>query len=147
MDLREQLESSLKESMRAGDDVRKRTLRMALSSIRLAEIDKGARLDDSGVMAILQKEIKSRHEAITDAERANRPDLIRESQAEIAVIENFLPKAMSPAELDELARQVIAEVGAVNIKEMGQVMKVLVPRLQGRASGDQASQAVRRLLQ
>jgi hypothetical protein len=133
--------------MRAGDDVRKRTLRMALSSIRLAEIDKGARLDDTGVMAILQKEIKSRHEAITDAERANRPDLIRESQAEIAVIENFLPKAMSPAELDELARQVIAEVGAVNIKEMGQVMKVLVPRLQGRASGDQASQAVRRLLQ
>jgi hypothetical protein len=147
MDLREQLESSLKESMRAGDDVRKRTLRMALSSIRLAEIDKGARLDDSGVMAILQKEIKSRHEAITDAERANRPDLIRESQAEIAVIENFLPKAMSPAELEELARQVIAEVGAANIKEMGQVMKVLVPRLQGRASGDQASQAVRRLLQ
>jgi hypothetical protein len=147
MDLREQLESSLKESMRAGDDVRKRTLRMALSSIRLAEIDKGARLDDSGVMAILQKEIKSRHEAITDAERANRPDLIRESQAEIAVIEDFLPKAMSPVELEELARQAIAEVGATNVKEMGQVMKVLMPRLQGRASGDQASQAVRRLLQ
>ena len=147
MDLREQLESSLKESVRAGDDVRKRTLRMALSSIRLAEIDKGARLDDSGVMAILQKEIKSRHEAITDAERANRPDLIRESQAEIAVIEDFLPKAMSPVELEELARQAIAEVGATNVKEMGQVMKVLMPRLQGRASGDQASQAVRRLLQ
>jgi uncharacterized protein len=147
MGLREQLEASLKESMRAGDDVRKRTLRMALSSIRLAEIDKGTRLDDSGVMAILQKEIKSRQESIVDAERAKRPDLISESQAEIQVIEEFLPKAMSPAELEELARQVIAEAGATNIKEMGQVMKVLMPRLQGRASGDQASQVVRRLLQ
>jgi len=147
MGLREELEASLKEAMRAGDDVRKRTLRMALSAIRLAEIDKGARLDDSGVMAILQKEIKSRQESIADAERANRPDLISESQAEIIVIEGFLPKALSTAELDELARQVIAEVGATNIKEMGQVMKVLMPRLQGRASGDQASQAVRRLLQ
>ncbi len=147
MGLREQLEASLKESMKAGDEVRKRTLRMALSAIRLAEIDKGARLDDTGVLAILYKEIKSRHESIADAEKANRPDLIAESQAEIAVIEQFLPKAMSPGELDELTRQVVAEVGATSIKEMGQVMKVLIPRLQGRASGDQASQAVRRLLQ
>jgi uncharacterized protein len=147
MGLREQLEASLKDAMRAGDEVRKRTLRMALSAIRLSEIDKGARLDDSGVMIILQKEIKSRQESIADAERANRPDLISESQAEIAVIEEFLPKAMSAAELEEMARQVIAEVGATNVKEMGQVMKVLMPRLQGRASGDQASQVVRRLLQ
>jgi uncharacterized protein YqeY len=120
---------------------------MALTNIRLAEVDKGAPLDESGVQAILLKEVKSQRESIADAERAGRPDLIAAAQQEIAVLESFLPKAMSPEELDALARQAIADAGATSIKEMGQVMKVLMPRLQGRASGDQASQAVRRLLQ
>ena len=85
--------------------------------------------------------------AIADAQRANRPDLAAASEAEISILESFLPKAMTADELDALARQAVAEVGATGIREMGQVMKVLMPRLQGRATGDQASQAVRRLLQ
>lgn len=147
MTLKSQLESALKDAMRSGDDVRKRTLRMALSNIRLIEIDKGVTLEDQAVMAILQKEIKSRHESISDAQRANRPDLIAESQAEIQVLEGFLPKALTAEELEQLARQAIAEVGATSPREMGQVMKVLMPRLQGKATGDQASQVVRNLLQ
>jgi hypothetical protein len=141
------LENALKDAMRANDDTRKRTLRMALTSIRLAEVEKGAPLDDSAVQSILQKEIKSRQESIEEARRANRPDLIDPTLAEIAVLENFLPQQLSPEELENLASQVIQELGATNIKEMGQVMKVLMPRLQGRAAGDQASQVVRRLLQ
>lgn len=132
--------------MRAGDEVRKRTLRMVLSSIRLAEVEKGKPLDDAGLLAILQKEVKSRRESIADAQRANRPDLIQGSEAEIAVLETFLPQAMTAEELDEIARQVIAEVGAASPRDMGQVMKLLLPRLQGRVAGDQASQVVRRLL-
>jgi hypothetical protein len=147
MSAKSQLENALKDAMRSGDDLRKRTLRMALSAIRLAEIDKGAALDDAAVLSLLQKEIKSRHESIEDARRANRPDLEEASQAEIAVLQEFLPRQLSPEELDALAREAIAEVGATSVKEMGQVMKVLVPRLQGRAPGDQASQVVRRLLQ
>ncbi|OGO38521.1 MAG: hypothetical protein A2W35_17305 [Chloroflexi bacterium RBG_16_57_11] len=147
MDTKTQLENALKDAIRAGDDLRKRTIRMALSSIRLAEVDKGTPLEEANVLGILQKEIKSRQEAIEDARRANRPDLVESSQAEIAVLQEFLPRQLTTEELEALAKQVIAELGATNLREMGQVMKVLVPRLEGRASGDQASQVVRRLLQ
>jgi len=146
MSVKTQLENALKDAMRAGDDLRKRTLRMALSAIKQTEIDKRVTIEDPGVMAILQKEIKTRREAIADAERANRPDLAAESQAEIVFLESFLPQELTPEELEDLARQAIAETGASSIREMGQVMKVLMPRLQGRATGDAASQTVRKLL-
>ena len=146
MTIKSQLENDLKEAMRSNDDLRKRTLRMALSAIKLAEIEKGAALEDSAVIATLQKEIKSREESIADAERAKRPDLIAASQAEMSVLQAYLPKQLSEAELEELAKQSIEEAGATSIKEMGQVMKLLVPRLQGRATGEQASQMVRKLL-
>jgi len=141
-----QIETDIKEAMRARDELRKRTLRMVLSAIKLAEIDKGGPLDDNGVMGILQKEVKSRHESIADAERAARPDLASDAQDEIAVLEAYLPKPFTPVELEALARQAIAEVGATSAREMGQVMKILVPRLEGRATGGEASQVVRALL-
>jgi hypothetical protein len=147
MSTQSELENALKDAMRSGDDLRKRTLRMAISAIRLAEVDKGAALDDAAVLSLLQKEIKSRQESIEDARRANRPDLEEASRAEITVLQEFLPKQLSPEELEALAKQAIAEVGATHVKEIGQVMKVLMPRLQGRAPGDQASQVVRGLLQ
>ncbi len=141
-----ELESALKDAMRAGDDVRKSTLRMVLSAIRLAEVEKGKPLDEQGLLGVLHKEVKSRRESIADAQRANRPDLIQAAEAEIAVLEGFLPKAMPAEELDVMVRQAIAETGATTLREMGQVMKLLLPQLQGRVTGDQASQAVRKLL-
>jgi hypothetical protein len=141
------LESALKDAMRSGQVLRRNTVRMVLSAVKLAEIEKGLSLDENGVLAVLQKEVKTRREAIVDAQRANRPDLAAASEAEIAILESFLPKAMSPDELDALARRAVQEVGAASLREMGQVMKVLMPLLQGRATGDQASQAVRKLLQ
>ncbi len=142
-----QLESALKDAMRSGDEVRKSTIRMVLSAVRLSEVEKGGPLDEAGLLAVLQKEVKSRRESIADAQKANRADLVSASEAEIVVLETFLPKSMPPEELESLARQAVAEVGATSVREMGQVMKVLIPRLQGRATGDQASQAVRKLLQ
>lgn len=147
MDTKDRLENDLKDAMRAGDDLRKSTIRMALSSIRLAQIDKGAALDEKTVLGILQKEIKSRQEAIEEAQRANRPDLEEKAKAEIAQLEGYLPRQLSSEELEALARQAVLEVGASSLKEMGLVMKVLVPRLEGRATGDQASQVVRKILQ
>jgi hypothetical protein len=142
-----QLETALKEGLRSGDELLKNTVRMVLSSIKLMEIEKGTPLDETGIASVLQKEVKSRRESIVDAQRANRPDLVASAEAEIAILESFLPKAMASDELETLARQAVQEVGATSLREMGQVMKVLIPRLQGRASGDQASQAVRKLLQ
>lgn len=146
MTLKETLQSDLKDAMRAGDELRKNTLRMAIAAIKLAEIEKNAPLDESASLAIMQKEVKSRRESIADAQRANRPDLVQTAELEITLLEHYLPKALDPADLEDLARQAIQEVGASSLKEMGQVMKVLMPRLQGRATGDQASQAVRKLL-
>jgi len=146
MTLKETLQSNLKDAMRAGDDLRKSTLRMAISAIKLAEIEKNGPLDESASLAIMQKEVKSRRESIADAQRANRPDLVQTAEQEIKLLEQYLPKALDPAELETMARVAIQEVGASSLKEMGQVMKVLMPRLQGRVTGDQASQVVRKLL-
>jgi uncharacterized protein YqeY len=147
MSTKTELESALKDAIRASDEVRKRTLRMAISAIRLAEVEKGESLDESALLAIIHKEVKSRQESIEEAHRAGRLDLVEASEAEIQVLHDFLPQPFSPEELENLARQVIAEVGAASPREMGQVMKVLVPRLEGRATGEQASQVVRKLLQ
>jgi uncharacterized protein len=147
MSKKEELENALKDAMRKGDDVRKRTLRMALSSIRMAELERGRSLEDGETLAILQKEMKSRLETISEAERANRPDLASSTRAEIPVLEIFLPQQLTQEELEEIARAAIAEAGATSPAEMGKVMKILIPRLQGRAPGDQTSQIVRQLLQ
>jgi len=146
MSTKTRLETDMREALRHGDDRRKSTLRMALASIKLLEIDKGAPLDEGEALAVLHKEVKSRRESIADAERAGRLELAAESQSEIAILESYLPKPFTEAELEELARQVIAEVGASSSREMGVVMKVLVSRLEGRATGSQASQVVRKLL-
>lgn len=146
METKPKLENDLKVAMRASDETRKRVLRMALTAIKFAEIEKTAKLDEAAVLAVIHKEIKSQNEAIADAERANRPDLIEKAKTEIGILEEYLPRSLTPQELEELAKQAIAEAGASSVREIGAVMKVLMPRLQGRATGDQASQAVRKLL-
>lgn len=147
MEIKTQLANDLKDAIRSRDEVRKRTVRMALSAIKLSEIDKGSPLDESAQMAVIQKEVKSRNESIADAQRAGRPDLTAAAQAEIAVLEGYLPKPFTPEELAALVRQAITEAGASSPAEMGKVMKILTPRLQGRATGAQVSQLVRQLLQ
>ena len=147
MNIKSELENALKDAMRAKDEVALRTIRMALSAIKLSEVEKGAALEDPELAAIMQKELKGRKEALHEAEKAIRPDLLEAAKADIVVLEKFLPKAMDPAELEKLAREVIAEVGAITMTDMGKVMKVLLPRLEGRAPNDQVSQLVRQLLQ
>jgi uncharacterized protein YqeY len=147
METKTKLENDLKDAMRAGDDVRKRTIRMVLAAIKQTEIDKQIVLDETGVIGILQKETKTRRESIEEAKKASRPDLIADLEAEIKVLAGYLPQAMDPAELTTLAQAVITEVGAASPADMGKVMKVLLPRVAGRASNDQVSQAVRQLLQ
>lgn len=147
MDTRERIDQDLKNAMRSGDELRKRTLRMAVSAIRLAEIEKGRPLDEQEVLSILQKEVKSRQETIQDAQRADRPDLAAAAQEEIQILEEYLPKPLSDEELRAMAKEAIEETGASSMREMGQVMKVMMQRVQGRATGDRVSAIVRDLLQ
>lgn len=141
------LENALKDAMRARDATRKSTLRLVLTAIKLGDVDKGAPLDEAEILALLQKELKMRQETISEAERAGRDQIVEETQAEIEVLREFLPAPLAPEELEALARSVIAEVGATSMADMGTVMKALTARLQGRASGKDASDIVRRLLQ
>lgn len=146
MDLKTQLNESVKEAMKAGDVLRRTTLRMALAAIKQVEVDKRISLDDAAVMAILQKEIKNRREAIEEAKKAERADLVSENEAEIAVLEGFLPKAMSTEELRAIVQATITEVGASTASDMGKVMKAVMPKTAGRAPGDAVSAMVRELL-
>ncbi|HSO27408.1 MAG TPA: GatB/YqeY domain-containing protein [Anaerolineales bacterium] len=147
MEAKKQLESGLTAAIRAGDDVRKRTLRMAISAVRQVEVDRGKPLTNEEVIALLQKEVKTRQEVIEESGRAGRPDLQAEAQAEIEILQGYLPQQLSRAELEAEAREVIAELGASSLRDMGTVMKTLQSRLAGRASGSEASQVVRSLLQ
>ena len=147
METKVQLENALKEAMKAGDDVRKRTIRMVLAAIRQNEIDKQIKLDEPATLAIIQKEIKTRRESIEEARNANRPDIVEDTEAEITVLQAYLPKAMSPDDLKALAEAAISEAEATSPADMGKVMKLLMPRVAGRAAGDQVSAIVRQLLQ
>ena len=142
----EGLQSDLHTAIRAKDDVRKRTLRMALTAIKLAEVEKRDSLDESELIAVLQKETKMRHEGIEESKRAQREDLIPPLESELAVLQSYLPEPLTPEELQDLAREAIAEAGATNMQEMGKVMKLLMPKVQGRADGKIVSDTVRALL-
>ena len=147
MSIKSQLNESMKDAMKSGDEVRKRTVRMALAAVKQAEIDRRTELDDAAVIGLLQKEIKNRRESLEEAKKANRADLVQANQQEIDVLQVFLPAAMPAEELRSLVQAAIAETGAASPADMGKVMKTVLPRVAGRAPNDQVSAAVRELLQ
>lgn len=146
MNTKTQLNEAMKDAMRSGDEIRKRTVRMVLAAIKQVEVDKRIELDETAVIAILQKEVKTRREALEEAKKAAREDLAVAAQAEIDILNAFLPQAMSADELRELARQAIAETGASGPADMGKVIKAVISKAAGRAPGDQVSAVVRELL-
>jgi uncharacterized protein YqeY len=146
MSLKIKLEADLKQAMRESDDLTKRTLRLALSAIKLVEVDQRAELDDPTILGILQKEVKSRQETIEEAWGAGRDDLVGGAQAEIKILQAYLPESLTQEELLNLVEEAIEEAGASNPQDMGKVMKLLMPRIQGRAEGKAAITAVRERL-
>ncbi len=147
MSIKDLLEKDLLEAVRNRDELRKKTIRIAITSIKLAEVEQGGKLEDSIIFSILQKEIKMRHETIEEAKKENRESIIKEAETEITILQGYLPKPLSKEELIELAKETIKELNATNVKEMGSVMKALIPKIQGRASNELISQVVREILQ
>ena len=154
MTMKSRLNESMKDAMRSGDEVRKRTVRMALAAVKQAEVDKRSNpadkrteLDDMAVMNLIQKEIKNRRESLEEAKKANRTDLVEANEAEINVLEAFLPEAMPAEELRALVQAAINETGASSPADMGKVMKIVMARVAGRAPNDRVSTTVRELLQ
>ena len=147
MALKEKFETELFQAIRTKDEIRKRTIRMAISSIKLAEIELKGKLDDAAIIATLYKEIKIRNEKIEDAKKGNRELIIKETDTEIAILKEFLPKGMDEQELINIAREVIREVNAQGMKDMGNVMKKMIERVGGQAPNDAISRVVKEFLQ
>lgn len=146
MSLKDQLNADLKDALKTGDEARKLTLRSVLAAVKQIEIDTRAALDDAAIHAVLQKEAKSRRESLADAQKANRADLAATAEAELKLIESYLPQMLTPEELEALVRAAVAEAGATDLKQLGAVMKLLTPRTKGRADGKVVNEVVRRLL-
>jgi hypothetical protein len=146
MTLKERLNDDLRAAMRAQDETGKRALRMALASIRNAEIEHRGTLDDAAVQQILAKEAKQRRESIAEFEKGGRDDLVSREQAELDRLLEYLPSQLSTEEVEALARRVIVDVGAAGRSDKGKVMPVLMKELAGRSDGRLASQVVDQLL-
>ena len=133
MGLLEQLKEQMKVSMRAKDKLRLKTIRMALAAVKQREIDERITLEDADVLAILVKMVKQRRDAATQFGDANRQDLVDIELQEITVIEEFLPKPLTSDEINALIKDAIEQAGASSMQEMGKVMAILKPQVQGRA--------------
>lgn len=148
MSLKQRLQEEMKVALRAREEGRLRldTLRLVLAAIRNAEIERRRELTDPEVVEVIAREVRQREEALAEFERGQRPDLVEKTRAEIAVLREYLPEPLSEAEIRDLARQAIAQVGATGPRDMGKVMQALMPQVKGRADGRLVSQVVRELL-
>jgi uncharacterized protein YqeY len=147
MSIKEKLRDELTAALRSGDAQRKTTVRMALASIKNAEVEARGELEEDLVLNLIQKEVKARQETIEGAQQANRPDLIKKAEEEIAILNEFLPEQLSEEELRTLVQEAIEESGASSMAEIGAIMGLLMPKIRGKADGKQANQIVRELLE
>lgn len=143
MDLRSRLEQDMKDALRAGDRVRLATVRMLRAAVQNADIAAGKPLDDQGILEVLARELKLRRESLDEYRRAGRGDQVAQLEREVQVVQGYLPEPLTEAEITELARRVVAEVGAAGPQDMGRVMGKLMPLVKGRADGNVVSRIVR----
>lgn len=151
MSFREQLASDLKEAMRQRDETRKRTIRGVIAAIQKEEAgteESAGRVSvgDAEILQIITRQVKQRRDSIEAFRAGNRPDLVAAEEAEMAILQRYLPPALGRAEVEVVARQVITDVGAHGPQDMGKVMKPLLARLGDQADGRLVSQIVRELL-
>jgi hypothetical protein len=147
MSQKQRLQENLKAAMKARDELRVSTIRLALSAVRNAEIAKGRELTDDEMTEVLAREVKRRREAIEGAEKARRQDVADKETKELEILTDYLPEQLGEEEIVRIAREIIGEVGAAGPKDRGRVMSALMQRIRGRADGRVASQVVERILQ
>ena len=146
LSLSEQIVSDMKEAMKARDKVRLNTVRMIKSALMNEKIKAGHDLTAEEELTVLSREKKQREESIDEFTKADRKDLADETKQELAIVESYLPKQMTEEELNQAVSSAIAEVNAQGKSDFGKVMKVLMPKIKGKADGKAASNAVRKQL-
>lgn len=146
MSLKQRIQDDMKAAMKAGEKDRLGVIRLIMAAIKQREVDERILLDDTQVIAVLDKMVKQRRESIAQYSAAGREDLASVESAEIAVIQDYLPQALSETEIDALIRDAMAETGAAAIGDMGKVMAILKPKMQGRADMATVSARIKSLL-
>ena len=141
--LKSKIQADMKSSMKSGDKSRLGVIRLMLSAIKQVEVDERIELDDTRILAVLDKMAKQRRESITQFDAAGRDDLSAIEHAELEIIQEYLPEALSDAEIEALIEQSITSAGAQSMQDMGKVMGLLKPQLQGRADMGKVSQQVK----
>jgi uncharacterized protein YqeY len=144
--IKQRLQADLKSAIRARDERRKAVIRLTLSAITHAEFATQGGLDDAGVGSILQREARKRQETIEEPQEADRPGQLAKEKAQLAILEEYVPRLMTRDEITVSAQQAIAWLGATGMAQMGLVMRTLMPQLRGRADGRIVNEVVREML-
>ncbi|MEG2788605.1 MAG: GatB/YqeY domain-containing protein [Romboutsia sp.] len=147
MSLKEKLQEDLKSSMKNKDTVKKSVVTLIRASVKQYEIDNRVELGDEEIIDIISKQLKQRKDALTEFTKANREDLVNETEAEIEVLKEYLPQQLSEKELNEIVKSTISEVGATSMKDMGKIMSAIKPKTKGRADGKLINELVKANLQ
>ena len=146
MPLKDRITEDMKGAMRAGEKERHGTIRLVLAAIKQREVDERITLDDGQVLAVLEKMIKQRKESIAQFESGGRADLVAKEQAELVVLQVYLPAQMSDAEIDALIAEAVAATGATSVKDMGKVMGIVKAKAQGKADMGAVSARIKQKL-
>lgn len=145
-DLKQKLKDDLKKAMKGGDKVRRSVLRLLLAAIKNTEIARQAELNDGDILGIMAKEVRQCQESITAFKQGNRQDLVAQEEAELAILEEYLPEQITRDEIIAEAQRVIEEVGAQGPSDKGKVMSQLIAKLKGKADGREINAVVTELL-
>ncbi|MBD3306474.1 GatB/YqeY domain-containing protein [candidate division KSB3 bacterium] len=146
MTLKDQLTDDMKTAMKQKDKIRLATIRLVRSAIKNREIETGQELNDAEVIQVISTLVKQHHDSIEQFQQGGREELVAKEQAELAILETYLPEQLSTEELQALVQEAIAAVDATSMKEMGRVMKYIMPKVQGKADGKVVNQLVKEQL-
>ncbi|MDO5028340.1 MAG: GatB/YqeY domain-containing protein [Bacillota bacterium] len=146
MSLKERLMEDLKTSMKNKDILRKNTITMVRAEIKQVEVDQRVDLDDEDILKIMSKQLKEKRNSIQEFKKGDRQDLVDQAEAEIAILLEYLPKQLTEEELTEIVKNVLEKSGYTSMKDMGKIMKEVMPLVQGKADGNMVNQVVRKIL-
>ncbi|GAA3646920.1 GatB/YqeY domain-containing protein [Asaccharospora irregularis] len=147
MSLKAKLQEDLKSSMKNKDTVKKSVVTLIRASIKQHEVDNRVELDDDAIIDIISKQLKQRRDALDEFKKADREDLVSETEAEIEVLKEYLPQQLSEEELNQIVKDTISEVEATSMKDMGKIMSAIKPKIKGRADGKLVNELVKKNLQ
>jgi len=146
MSLKERLMEDLKDSMKSKDKVRKDTITMIRAAIKQKEVDERRELSDDDILDIIAKQLKEKRMAIEEFRRGQREDLVQLTEQEMDILLDYLPKQLSEEELEAIVLETIKEINAQSIKDIGNIMKAVMPKVKGRADGNMVNKIVRKIL-